>query len=313
VTEKSGGEPALERSLSGVATTAHRLAILLAAGVAPHSAWGYLDDEETPLVARVAETIADGTAVPVAILASIGAMNGPESSAWRSLAAAWQVATTAGTPLAPSLRRMAGSLRALADAQREVRIALAGPVATARMVMVLPAVAVIFGILLGFDPLRTLFTTPFGLGCLGLGLVLIVAASRWNRRLVASAQPEEENPGLLCELSAIAVTGGASMSRARASVELALGECGIAVTDHDELVAERIIALSTRAGVPAAELLRAEAEELRRIARARSAKQAVVLAVHLMLPLGLCILPAFMLLGVAPMVLALLSSTISGF
>jgi tight adherence protein B len=32
-----------------------------------------------------------------------------------------------------------------------------------------------------------------------------------------------------------------------------------------------------------------------------------------MMPLGLCILPAFMLLGVAPLMLSLMSSTVTGF
>ena len=76
---------------------------------------------------------------------------------------------------------------------------------------------------------------------------------------------------------------------------------------------ERIIELSARAGVPSAELLRAEAEELRRLARASAAKKAAVLSVRLMLPLGLCILPAFMVLGVAPLALSLMSSTMQGF
>ena len=65
--------------------------------------------------------------------------------------------------------------------------------------------------------------------------------------------------------------------------------------------------------MPAGELLRSEAEETRREARASAAAAASVLAVKLMLPLGLCVLPAFMLLGVAPLLLAVITSTVSGF
>jgi tight adherence protein B len=314
-------QPEAERGLSAVATTAHRLGVLLSAGATPNSAWRYLDASNVPLVARVAKAVTDGMPVPLAILAELPAsgdlqsgagMTLNESQAWRSLAAGWRVATAAGAPLASSLRTMAGSLRTLAESEREVQIALAGPVATARMVLVLPVVAVGLGILLGFNPLRTLFTTSFGFACLSLGIVLIGVAVRWNRRLVASAQPKDVNPGLLCELAAIAVSGGASVSRARMSVELALSDCGLVLGADDAEVAERIIALSARAGVPVAELLRAEAQELRRLARASSAQQAEILSVRLILPLGLCILPAFMVLGVAPVVLALLSSTVIG-
>jgi tight adherence protein B len=41
-------------------------------------------------------------------------------------------------------------------------------------------------------------------------------------------------------------------------------------------------------------------------------RKAATLAVTLMLPLGLCILPAFMVLGVAPLLIAVISSTVTG-
>jgi tight adherence protein B len=63
--------------------------------------------------------------------------------------------------------------------------------------------------------------------------------------------------------------------------------------------------------VPAAALLRSEAEEARREARSAGQAAAARLAVTLMLPLGLCILPAFMLLGVAPLLIAIVGSTVS--
>ena len=45
------------------------------------------------------------------------------------------------------------------------------------------------------------------------------------------------------------------------------------------------------------------------MARAEARETAERLAVRLMLPLGACILPAFLLLGVVPMLIGLLSST----
>ena len=74
-----------------------------------------------------------------------------------------------------------------------------------------------------------------------------------------------------------------------------------------------MLALSARAGVPAAALLRAEADEARRDARAAAQKAAAVLGVRLMIPLGVCVLPAFMALGVAPLLIAVISSTVAGF
>jgi tight adherence protein B len=230
---------------------------------------------------------------------------------WRGLSAAWFVATEAGAPLAPSLRDFAISLRALANAEREIDVALAAPIATARMVMVLPVVAVLFGLVLGFNTIETLATTPVGWGCLAVAAALMLIARAWNRRLLRSAQPKQLTPGLRFELMAIGVAGGGSLDRARATVAAALDLSLLDAGEEDGV--EAVLDLSRRAGVPAAELLRSEAEESRRTARADAEKRAAVLAVRLMLPLGLCILPAFMALGVVPLVVSVIASTVSTF
>jgi len=283
--------------LETVARVVQRLAVLLAAGVAPASAWRYVDDE-------IAAVALAGGSIPEAL--------SHRGAAWRGVAAAWQVAIEAGAPLAPALRTFAASLRALGQASRDIRTALSGPIATARMVMVLPAVGILCGMVLGFDTLATLFTTPAGLVCLGAGALLLLIAQRWNRRLVRSARPKNLTPGLRLELMAIAMGGGASLDRATTSVDEALAAAGLDASADAQRVAE-ILALSSDAGVPAAELLRSEAEEARREAAAGALEAASVLAVRLMLPLGVCVLPAFMLVGVAPLLLSVISSTVSGF
>ena len=296
-----------EPDLGSIASTVQRVAVLLASGVAPAAAWGYLRDGE--LSSSVAEACRDGAAIPDSIAAAAAAHSVPrEQEAWRGLAMAWAVASDAGAPLASTLREFAASLRDLAQAQREIDVALAAPRATARLLLALPAVGVLFGILLGFDTLGTLFTTPPGWVCLGLGSSLMFAASRWNRRLVAKARPRELTPGLAFDLMAIAVSGGGSMDRALATVK--------AVTDRfalDGSLSEPGIAdtleLSARAGVPAAELLRSGATERRRDELALVQARAQALSVRLMIPLGVCVLPAFLVLSVVPLLLAVLEQT----
>lgn len=68
--------------------------------------------------------------------------------------------------------------------------------------------------------------------------------------------------------------------------------------------------LAHRAGVPAAALLRNAAEDLRDDVAAASLAAAERLGVRLVLPLGLCVLPAFVVVGVVPVVVGLLSSTV---
>lgn len=290
-----------EQSLAEPATVAQRLAVLLAAGVAPASAWSHVAESTDSGVAR---RVATGAGLPEAIAGTEGVLG----DAWRGLAAAWSVATEAGAPLAPALRDYAASLRELGEVQRDARVALAGPVATARMVLALPGVGILFGLALGFNTVATLVATPVGWACLAVGGGLLVAAARWNRRLVRGASPTVATPGLACELMAIAMTGGASLDRARAITERAREAYGIGAED-----VEGVLELSRRAGVPAAELLRSEAREVRASARAAAQERAAALAVRLMLPLGLCVLPAFLALGVLPLLVTVVSSTVGVF
>ncbi|MDH6181837.1 tight adherence protein B [Microbacteriaceae bacterium SG_E_30_P1] len=295
-----------KQNLGDIAGVCQRLAVLLGAGVSPGAAWAFV--AETTGNAVVAAAVGQHD-VSSALVAASGGLDAREGEAWRGLAAVWSVATDAGAPLAATLRDYAVSLRALADATRDADVALAGPRATARVVLVLPFVGLVFGALLGFGTLDVLVGTPAGWAMLLVGAGLIVAARLWNRRLVASALSRSATPGIACELAAVAVSGGGALDRAVAATRDAVRrfELDAAADGLDE-----VLALSSRAGVPAAELLRAEAEEQRRDARADAQAAAAALGVRLMLPLGLCILPAFLILGVAPLLVAVLSSTVAG-
>ncbi|MFM9876431.1 MAG: type II secretion system F family protein [Rhodoglobus sp.] len=294
-------------TLGEVAAVTHRLAVLLAAGVAPVSAWHHVAvDVSSPVPAAAAR--AEPRGIPDAIAAAAAGSNALAEQSWRGLAAAWAVAADAGAPLAPSLTSYAASLRSLADAQRDVRVALAGPRATARIVMVLPLIGVLFGLALGFDTLGVLFTTVPGWVCIIAGAGLMLAARAWTRRLLRNAEPSDATPGLDHDLAAIAVSGGGALDRAVTTVRQVGATYGIQIGDL-----ESSLALSRRAGVPAGDLLRGEAEELRRAARAHAQERAAALSVRLMLPLGLCVLPAFMALGVFPMLIAVVSSTLVSF
>ena len=165
----------------------------------------------------------------------------------------------------------------------------------------LPLVAVALGAMLGFDTLRALVGSPLGIACLVVGLALIIAAQRWSAALVRRAAPESGVPGLGSELFAIALSGGVSLDRAGGVVRDATG----AAPDRDT---DAVLSLSRTAGVPAVELLRAAAALARHRARVDGRLRAARLSSRLLLPLGVCTLPAFLLLGVAPMLLSVMSS-----
>ncbi len=295
------------------AATVQRLAVLLGAGIAPASAWRHAasDSHSSPTAQLVASGVLErgavGREVAAQLVADRETTPPAEHDAWSALAAAWWVAVESGAPLGPTLQRFAGSLRDLAESLREVEVALAGPQATSRIVLALPVLGLLFGALLGFDAPRILVTTPPGWACLLIGCALTVAGVRWNRALLRRARDIEATPGLGFELLAIAVSGGSSLDGARRVVDVALAECGLTPLGTGP---DAVLAFAREAGVPAAGLLLAEAEELRRRSRSDARRRAAELGTGLLLPLGVCILPAFVALGVVPIVIAILGSTV---
>jgi tight adherence protein B len=282
-----------EPDAAAAADSVLRLSVLLRAGVAPARAWTFLADAGDGVAERVCAHAAAGGDTGDALNA--------EGGPWRDVGAAWGVATTVGAPLAESLRDIASALRDGQQSADEVRVALAEPAATARLMSWLPLVAVALAFVLGFDTVSVLATNPFGVACLVAGVALIVLARRWTAALVRRAQPAPGIPGMNAELTAIALGGGVSLERARALVDEAM-------PGHDGAEVDGILGLSAAAGVPAVELLRSSAWLARHRARTDGRLRAASLSSRLLLPLGVCTLPAFLLLGVAPMMLSILSS-----
>src|SRR5690606_765003 len=141
------------------------------------------------------------------------------------------------------------------------------------------------------------------------GLVLVLAARTWTRKLLRRARPDPGTPGMHAELVAVALSGGTSIDR---SLQLVSHTTNSHATNQDEQAdvgTRRVLELSRSAGVPAGELLKASAAQERHTARVEGRLRAARLSSQLLVPLGVCTLPAFLLLGVAPLVLSVLSST----
>ncbi|GAA1521029.1 type II secretion system F family protein [Agromyces terreus] len=313
-----------------VAAVVERLAVLLSAGVPSATAWRYLSEAGgSNMLAAAASAAGRGEPIALALDEAIRAQGpsapsdgrearearGPagrreRAGGWAVLAAAWAVASESGAPLTTSLRELGAALRDEAQLRREIRTSLAGPTASARMVLALPLVALAFGSVLGFDTATVLLGNPVGLICLVLGVAFLVVARRWSRSLAARAAAFDDGAALELELLAIAMAGGASVERARRCVVDALAAQRIPVRGEGAVV--ETVALAERAGAPLVDLLRAEARRLRRIARTEAATRGAALGVRLMLPLGVCVLPAFVLLGVAPLLISVVTGTLGG-
>lgn len=276
-----------------------RLAVLLAAGLGAAAAWRHLAAHGGSPAREAAQAAAAGDDV-AAVLRAAG-------DDWADVAAVWAVAVAVGAPLADTLRDVGTALREANDIADDVRVALAEPLATARLLSGLPLVGVPLGMALGFDTVRILATDPLGRVCLAGGIALVVAARVWSRRLARRATPPRTVPGMTAELFAVALSAGASIERARALV--ADARQGDVVNDDDDVtLVESTLDLSLRAGVPAVDLLRGDAWLARRRARTQGRETAARLSTRLLLPLGVCTLPAFLLLAVAPLMIGVLRS-----
>ncbi|KQR23366.1 type II secretion system F family protein [Microbacterium sp. Leaf151] len=277
--------------------TIMRLAVLLSAGLTPANAWRHLADTGDPVCRAAARAAAEGDDVG-AVLAEAGV-------SWTDVAAVWSVAVHTGAPLADTLRAVGGALRDATEVAADVSVALAEPAATAKLLGWLPVLGVPMGMALGFDSVGILLSDPAGMACLASGSTLIVIAQSWSRRLLRRARPPTAVPGLRAELWAVALSAGVSADRARSLVDSAL-RSRPPVDSPD--AAAQTVAFAHRAGVPAAELLRADAWLARQRARTAGRTAAARLSTRLLLPLGICTLPAFLLLAVAPMMLGILRS-----
>ncbi|MCK2030966.1 type II secretion system F family protein [Microbacterium galbinum] len=278
------------------ATSVQTLAVLLQAGAMPTVAWRHLAETGDRHAIAIVSRIDAGEPIAAAIEA--------EGGVWVDLAAAWEIATTVGAPLAEVLRTLAETLRDAASAADDVRIALAEPAGTARLLLWMPLAGLLLGFALGFDTIGVIIRNPIGAACVLAGGGLVLLARVWTASLLRRARPSPGTPGMRAELVAVALAGGASIDRA-----LGLLDAVGSIAHEGEDRVPDVLELSRAAGVPAVELLRASAAQERHTSRVEGRLRASRLSTRLLLPLGVCTLPAFLLLGVVPMLLSVLTST----
>jgi tight adherence protein B len=324
-----------------------RLAAVLGTGVTPQTAWQIVADaqEPGPLRSLSRALAAGGDPQQVAR----GAL--ARSSAVHTLAVALEVSRRSGAPLAAILHSLSDALRDLHDASQARRSAFAGPRSTARILLALPVLGIGLGMVLGADPLRTLLETGPGRVLLAVGLGLTIAGWWWMRRLMGSAEHSDHpasaaaggtgttgtqdgvDPSVILDLVAGTLRSGQPLAAACRTVGAALHEDShgpvlIQVGDalasglHAEVAARRLpgdlaelgrsALLVERSGADLAQLLTRAAHDTRR-SRARDAEAAAArLAVRLVLPTGVTLLPAFVLLGIIPTIASLLGGSLTG-
>ena len=261
-----------------------------------------------------------------------------------------RMSESAGAPLATSLERAAEHAEERIDALLGRQSALAAPRATGRILSWLPLLGLGLGVLMGSDPVGVLTGSILGVltGLLGLGLAL--AGRRWTAALVhraevesvraANAESEAEKPASpagavpvdtalvlellaaqlragLAPLAALGTLAEALNSRALHTVcqRLQMGSgwgnawSGSAAGTFGEL--RDALAPAYTGGAPSTALLLSLADAHRLSERRAAERAAGKLSVALVVPLGLCSLPAFICLGIVPILISLLPTLTS--
>ncbi len=284
---------------------AARSAALLRGGLHPVQVMRSLARETaSPTLLKVIERIELGEK-PGDALAAVA---GPD---WRVLGAAWMLAEQSGASFAPVLDRIALALRSIDELSARREVLLAAPRMTIRLVALLPLASVGVGVVLGFDPLPV-FLTPFGAALLVVGILLQLLGVHWTRRLTSRVEAEDRVAGLECELMWVALAGGAPPGSARVRVADAVSDARAEWIEFASLCRGTPLDLALReavnVGVPASSLLLDAAHAQRTRIQAELERAAERLGVRILVPIATCILPAFIVLGVFPVIVRLLGS-----
>ena len=131
-------------------------------------------------------------------------------------------------------------------------------------------------------------------------------------RLLAAALRAGSAPGDAVRLVCTALPGAAAQRLAGIPESLALGvdpvRVWVALADDEALAPlGRCLARAHETGAPVVAAVERLADELERTTRGQVEDRARAVGVKAALPLGLCLLPSFLLLGIVPLVAGLLS------
>jgi tight adherence protein B len=226
-------------------------------------------------------------------------------------------------------------IAALQDAQETAdarAAAIAGPKSSARLLQFLPVLGLVLGTAMGANPVAALLGGGAGTAALAAGLGLVALGRMWSGALIRAASRPGGPEAMLAAVLAAALRAGLPLPAALlqvgeawegkfgsslAAVGQALGRgqpwdeawqsapAGAPEAGPFTAALRDTLALVWTSGVEAGPLLEGLAARLGRAERRRLTQAAARLGVHLMAPLGLCYLPAFVAIGLVPVMLSL--------
>lgn len=204
-----------------------------------------------------------------------------------------------GAPRARALLALADALDDADQRERDITIAMASARATTRVLLALPAVTAVSAEFFGFAVITFFVSTPLGPVCLTVGAALTAIAWRWMKTLRDKIPHPPVETGLVLDLAAsLSVTATIRGEQRNALNELAeqWGTTG-EITHLDS--AARV---SRVHGVPVVHVLEMEALRSRAESRHTVRHAVELLPTAQLAPVGVCLLPAFVITTVIPIV-----------
>jgi len=281
--------------------------------------------ETLDLLASAAADLRAGSAPPLIAL--------PMPAIDRFARAARRLSDRTGAPLADLWERLEAHQRALSRLDSSAHAQAAGARLTALILVALPPLALALGHTIGADALGVLLKSHTGFVCTAIAVALQIAGLAWTDRLSRShTDPLHTELAVASDLMAAALRAGSPVPSAvlhtgdvlEGPLSAPLTQIGreLAAAVAPRQAWQRIGHLDAARRLTNAAQRTAESGAAMSGALTRCADDLRVDAAHerearvqrasvlLMLPLGLCFLPAFLLAGLVPVVLAVVSEVL---
>ncbi len=251
----------------------------------------FSEDAQIENLRALAQRLRAGEAVGAAWKAAQHDLAGdPELKA--RVAKILKTAASVGSPVVDAIERaievQLHRKSALADLEAE----FAAPKATARLVAWLPIGFLALAQLMGLPILQAVGQSLLAKVSISLGVLLLVLARMWSKRILKTAEPSQLDLTQSLELVAIAMHAGMGFNSA-------LQKVGAPADTVALLAQERLLARSS--GAPVAGLIEARADAIREKQTHADRIRIREASIKLMWPLGAAVLPALILMLVVPL------------
>lgn len=202
-----------------------------------------------------------------------------------------------GAPLGPTLKILEQFDNAKADFEAEIKSSQAVPRATRTLLLWLPGFALALGQLVGLDPLASL-GSGFGIASFAIASGLIFLGARWSKSMLFKTQGSFLKPASDLLAFQLAILSGVGLFEAKKLAP----ESGNA-----EHAIQELTSLAMETGVGLSLLIEARVKGLILKGRTEALVSARALSVRLLIPLGLTVLPAFLILTTIPMLIGIVN------